>query len=95
MAKHYQGSASTVSTDQHFIPEIKGSFSQVTMIIIIEELSGNPKCENIRQPEPKAVLSTVRGRAQKVKRYNPSKSPQLLTEQKRYADTPQKCGDVR
>ena len=33
------------------------------MIIMIEELSGNPKCGNIRQPEPKAVLSAVRGRA--------------------------------
>ena len=85
----------TTTTAAKFIPEFDRTFSQVTMIIMIAELSGEPKCNSIRQSEPKAAFSAVRGRAQMVKRYNPSKSPRLLTEQKRYADTPQKCGDVR
>jgi len=33
------------------------------MIMIIAELSGKPKCESIRQSEPKITQSVTRGRA--------------------------------
>ena len=41
-----------------FIPELWSAgmimpFSYAIMIMIIAELSGNPKCKSIRQPEPK------------------------------------------
>ena len=78
-----------LSVNQH----VQWAFSQATMIIIIEELSGKPKYQfniDIWQSEPKDIQRIFRGRAQMLKRYNTSKSPQLLTEQNRYADTQRK-----
>ena len=85
---------------EYFIPDTINcvSFSQVTMTIMIGKLSGESKA--------KAMITRTEGKGQNScqgqsiasethREYNLAKSSQHPTGMKRYADTPQKCGDVR
>ena len=91
--------ANSTTDLEYFIPDtICVSFSQATMIIMIGKLSGESKA--------KAMITRTEGKGQNScqgqsiasetfnEEYNLATSSQHPSGMKRYADTPQKCGDV-